>query len=410
MKVSLNLIVGFLGSGKTTLIKDLVPMTSKKVAIIENEFGEVNIDEDLLSKEGLIFDISNGCLCCSMRGDLIVNLKKILDESQNVEHIFIEATGVAEPGPIIETILGSEYFNNYFELHSVISVFDESSYSEAIKNEDEEALSLMASQLSMATFCYLTKGEGSKEVLDFIYSQNPLTKVVQKSSEINIHEKFLDKNIEHISNVEGSYPFNEILVIDPNDKITFTAQGSGRFAYFFAANDFETNIHEAISLFASKMALLSEGKYCFIDSLYSLKKAGDLPRPQENEEGLLCLVHSFKKLDLSDGKEVKRVGFNSSVRFTSLVNAHSFDISGKFNLEKLQLFINYTLFQYGERLYRSKGIINLDDGRVLLFQGVYSTFTFNIIPDRKEGRNKIVFIGKDLKAESIHAGLLNCLG
>lgn len=409
MSVDVNLVVGFLGSGKTTLIKKLVSRLNKKVAIIENEFGEVNIDEEILNDENLVFDMSSGCLCCSMRGDIIVNLKDISDKAKEVEHIFIEATGVAEPGPIIETILGSEYFNKNFILKSVINVFDESSFLTCLENNDQNGISLMASQIAMANYCYLTKSVGREQTLHFIKEQNPLIEIVTDEKVIEIEKEYLSQGIDMLNRLEGAYGFNEMIVFDPSKPFAFKALSNGRFCYTFAAKEMENNIKEAVSLFASKMAMYSNGNECELDILYSLGQGGEIPHPEFEEGDNLCLIHNFSKFECLEASIIERKYFNSSVRFQSGLSSRSFELNGKMSLEKFQMFINYILFQYGPRLYRSKGLINLDDGRTILFQGVFSTFTFEEISGKTNVSNKIVFIGKDLNGDALHAGLLNCM-
>ena len=103
MKTPITILTGFLGSGKTTLLNHILANSSgKKIAVIVNEFGEVNIDAKLVkhTTEELI-ELSNGCICCTLRGDLIEEVDKILNEN-DIDSIVIESTGIGEPIPIAQ--------------------------------------------------------------------------------------------------------------------------------------------------------------------------------------------------------------------------------------------------------------------------------------------------------------------
>ncbi|KIZ07164.1 Putative metal chaperone yciC [Monoraphidium neglectum] len=106
-RVPITVVTGFLGAGKTTLINYILKGNhGKKIAIIENEYGEVGIDDALVleTKED-IYEMNNGCLCCTVRGDLIRILNKLLRRRNKFDYIMIETTGLANPAPVIQTVL-----------------------------------------------------------------------------------------------------------------------------------------------------------------------------------------------------------------------------------------------------------------------------------------------------------------
>eukprot|EP00878_Enallax_costatus_P005931 GHUV01006222.1.p1 GENE.GHUV01006222.1~~GHUV01006222.1.p1 ORF type:complete len:128 (+),score=29.13 GHUV01006222.1:147-530(+) len=110
-KVPVTVITGFLGAGKTTLVNHILQGThGKKIAVIENEFGEVGIDDALVmeTKEE-IFEMNNGCLCCTVRGDLIRILNKLLKRKNKFDAIMIETTGLANPAPVIQVRLQTSW-------------------------------------------------------------------------------------------------------------------------------------------------------------------------------------------------------------------------------------------------------------------------------------------------------------
>ena len=105
--VPVTLITGFLGAGKTSLINHvLAGDNGQKFAVIVNEFGAIGIDHDLIvSSTETLLELSNGCVCCTIRGDLVTTLRDLLARSEDYDGIFIETTGLADPAPVIQTFM-----------------------------------------------------------------------------------------------------------------------------------------------------------------------------------------------------------------------------------------------------------------------------------------------------------------
>ena len=135
--VPITLITGYLGSGKTTLVNHILRNSKNhKMAVIVNDLGEVNIDAELIAKEGIVSGkddnlvaLQNGCICCTLKKDLIEQLAELV-QSQKFDHIIIEASGICEPVPIAQTIsYMEEEFNKkglpkYYKLDAIVSVVD----------------------------------------------------------------------------------------------------------------------------------------------------------------------------------------------------------------------------------------------------------------------------------------------
>jgi G3E family GTPase len=161
-KIPVTLLVGFLGSGKTTLVNNILGGDHKlKIAIIENEFGSINIDQEFINKskdaESYIIEMNNGCLCCSMNGDLILSLQKLLERRKDFNHIVIEATGMANPGPIIQIFNKAIELKDRFKLNSVVTLVDCKNFFKNLENTKEDNEFSFEEQLLFSDYIILNK-------------------------------------------------------------------------------------------------------------------------------------------------------------------------------------------------------------------------------------------------------------
>ncbi|MDC0837084.1 GTP-binding protein, partial [Limnoraphis robusta] len=124
-----TIITGFLGSGKTTLLNQILENKQNlKIAVLVNEFGDINIDSQLLvSTDDDMVELSNGCICCTINEGLVDAVYRVLERSDRIDYMVIETTGVADPLPIILTFLGTE-LRDLTNLDSVIGVVDSESF------------------------------------------------------------------------------------------------------------------------------------------------------------------------------------------------------------------------------------------------------------------------------------------
>ena len=125
-KVPVTLITGYLGAGKTTLLnRILTEQHGKKYAVIVNEFGEEGIDNELVvDADEEIFEMNNGCICCTVRGDLIRIISTLMKRADDFDGMIIETTGLADPAPVVQTFFVDEDVQAKVALDAVVTVVD----------------------------------------------------------------------------------------------------------------------------------------------------------------------------------------------------------------------------------------------------------------------------------------------
>lgn len=159
-KIPVTILTGYLGAGKTTLLNKILQSDSgQKAAVIINEYGEVNIDHELvIPTPEQILQLNNGCLCCTVREDLIEVLQAILltieRTNAQIDHILVETSGLAEPAPIAQTFLREPFLNEYFSLDSILTLVDMSNISYQLQHSHEAK-----EQIAFADKLLLTKAD-----------------------------------------------------------------------------------------------------------------------------------------------------------------------------------------------------------------------------------------------------------
>ena len=360
--IPVTILTGFLGSGKTTLLKRILnEQHGMKIAVIENEFGEENIDNEILVQDSneQIVQMSNGCICCTIRGDLVQALADLVTQRQDgklkFDRVVIETTGLANPGPVAQTFFMDEEIADQYLLDAIITLVD-AKHANAQLDQHE----VVQRQVGFADRLFITKSDliSETELADLkrrLVHMNPRAPI----SVVN----FGEAPLKEIFDIRG-FNLNAKLEIDPD----FLAEDDHQHAHDHADCDHEHDHCE------------HEGH----------EHGGE----HDSEHGHGHAHHHHAHHD----DKIKSFVYRSE---------RAFDAA------KLEDFLGGVLQIYGERLLRYKGVLHMKGvDRRVVFQGVHQMMGSDLaskwLPADKK-TNKMVFIGIDLPQDLITDGLDRCL-
>ena len=164
-----TIISGFLGSGKTTLLNHILKnQVGLKTAVLVNEFGEIGIDNDLIieGSEDMI-ELNNGCICCSINGELLNTVSKVLERSEKIDYLIVETTGLADPLPVAMTFAAGD-LREKVRLDSIITVIDGENFDFEINNTSVAYSQILYGDILLLNKCDLVNEEQLKKVEKFI--------------------------------------------------------------------------------------------------------------------------------------------------------------------------------------------------------------------------------------------------
>lgn len=367
-----TILTGFLGSGKTTLLKRVLHEAhGQKIAVIENEFGEENIDTDILRTETKeqIVQMSNGCICCTIREDLRETLQLLAAKRRKglveFDRIVIETTGLADPGPVAQTFFMDDEIAETYLLDSIITLVDAKHANKQLDDRQEARRQVgFADQIFLSKTDLVSAAE-TDALTHRLKHMNPRAPIRA------VH--FGDVALKDVLDLRG-FNLNSKLDIDPD----FLKEAD----HGHAGHDHE---HEH-----------------------------DHDHAECKEEGH-DHVHDEHCGHDHDHKHVHDENCNHPHHhhYDDDVKSFVFRADRAFDPAKLEDFLGAIVNIYGPRMLRYKGVLNMHGtDRKVIFQGVHQLMGSDLGPEWAAGEervSKMVFIGIELPKDILVQGLEQCL-
>ncbi len=466
--IPVTILTGFLGSGKTTLLNRILSEEhGKRIAVIENEFGEVGIDQALvINADEEIFEMSNGCICCTVRGDLIRVLGNLMKRRDKFDYVLVETTGLADPGPVAQTFFMDDEIRAEFALDGIVTLVDAAHIEQQLGRSDESTEQVAFADILVLNKTDLVDGDTLDRLEARLRDMNRMARVIRSER--------ADVSVDTVLNL-GAFDLDQVLerrptFLEPEYPFEWTG------VYSLDSGRYELSLDDgpdpAMSLVivpdqgTDDSALREGAEWC----VRRYAEPADLVRPGDEipvgKHLNLQLDSAGRKSFFLEVDRQVRVGFYTEhtaeefdLQLTSAngatirpehsprskpapatetgasriagavpvevertwvaqhehddeVGSIAIESDGDVHPGRLDAWLGELLRERGVDIFRMKGFISLaGESRRFVFQGVHMLFDGQ--PDRPWGdaprRNQLVFIGRNLDEQYMRQSFEACL-
>ncbi|MBM4015716.1 MAG: GTP-binding protein [Planctomycetes bacterium] len=433
-RIPVTILTGFLGSGKTTLLNRILSeQHGKRIAVIENEFGEIGIDQALIiNADEEIFEMSNGCICCTVRGDLIRVLGNLMKRRDKFDYVVVETTGMADPGPVAQTFFMDDEIRAEFSLDGIITLVDARHIPQQLGRSKESTEQIAFADVLVLNKTDLVTPEELDEIEARVRGMNRMAKIYRAKRaavpvEVVLGLEAFDLETALVKKptfLEPEYPFEwtgvyaleagryEVSLADGPDPtmslVAIVDQGCDDIDLRGGAERCVRNWSEP-PLELAPGARIPCGRHVRLKLETQGRKSFVLEVERAASVGLFT-QHTAAEFDLAVAP-VGRAGAGRPLppkcertwvaqhEHDDQVGSVGIELVGDIDGEKLNAWIGRLLRERGSDIFRMKGFISIaGDPRRFVFQGVHMLFDGQ--PDRPWGdsprRNQLVFIGRNL--------------
>jgi len=366
-KIPVTVLTGYLGAGKTTLLNRILTEDhGRKFAVIVNEFGEIGIDNDLVvDADEEVFEMNNGCICCTVRGDLIRIIEGLMRRKGKFDAILVETTGLADPAPVAQTFFVDADVAKDARLDAIVTVADAKWLSARLKDAPEAKNQIAFADVILLNKVDLVTPAELEEVEARIRGINPYAKLHRTTKCAIELDAVLGRNAFDLDRILEIEP--EFLTVEEHDHDHHDHGHDHDHAHH--GHDHHEHDHH------------QHDETCAPD-------CGHEHHEHEHH------AHAPKVLHDDEMQSV------------------SITIDGPVEPEIFLPWINEVVQRDGPDILRSKGILAFpDEPKRYVFQGVHMILDGELQRDWKPGEkrtSRIVFIGRHLKEEQLRAGFLAC--
>ncbi len=442
-KVPVNILTGFLGSGKTTLLNRILSEEhGKRIAVIENEYGEVGIDQALvINADEEIFEMSNGCICCTVRGDLIRVLGNLMKRRDKFDYILLETTGLADPGPVAQTFFMDDEIASEFSLDGIVTLVDAHHINQQLGRSQESTEQIAFADVILLNKTDLVQAEELDALETRLREMNRLARVhrceranVAIPTVLNLEAFNLDQVLaNHPTFLEPEYPFEwtGIYELEPGRYKLSLDDGPDPTMSLVMVERLDPNEEAlqqgaewSVRRFVEPASKISPSNIVPMDQHVELQlqlsgqKSFAIEIERQTSLALFAqhTAEEFNfRLSASDNAEVLPVLERTWVaqhEHDDEVGSVAIEADGDVNANKLNAWLGKLLREKGVDIFRMKGFISIaGESQRFVFQGVHMLFDGQ--PERPWGddprHNQLVFIGRNLDGDIMKREFESCL-